>query len=251
MLAAAAATAVLVVSGCDGSDGDGNRPRLIVSAAASLTEALTACSRDFPDGQVRLSFGGSDELAAQIRQGVKPDVYAAANTTLPDELGKEGRLDETIVFATNELVLAAPSASKKVTSLNDLAESGLELAIGSDSVPVGSYTREVLSRLPVHERDAILRTVRSEEPDVKGVVGKLTQGAVDAGFVYKSDVEATKGKLRAIELPERLGPTVAYGAGVVTGARQPEAAREYVDGLVSGVCADALRKAGFGPPPSS
>ena len=34
-----------------------------------------------------------------------------------------------------------------------------------------------------------------------GIVGKLTQGAVDAGFVYISDVRATDGKLKAIELP--------------------------------------------------
>ena len=64
--------------------------RSSVSAAASLTDALTSCSKDFDDANVRLSFAGSDELAAQIRQGVKPDVYAAANTKLPDELAAEG-----------------------------------------------------------------------------------------------------------------------------------------------------------------
>ena len=57
---------------------------------------------------MRLSFAGSDELAAQIRQGVKPDVYAAANTRLPDELYDEGLLGEPVEFATNELVLAVP-----------------------------------------------------------------------------------------------------------------------------------------------
>ena len=41
---------------------------------------------------MRLSFAGSDELAAQIRQGVKPDVYAAANTKLPDALHEKGLL---------------------------------------------------------------------------------------------------------------------------------------------------------------
>ena len=34
-----------------------------------------------------------------------------------------------------------------------------------------------------------------------GVVGKLSQGAVDAGFVYITDVKAAGGKLTAIELP--------------------------------------------------
>jgi molybdate transport system substrate-binding protein len=91
--------------------------------------------------------------------------------------------------------------------------------------------------------------VRSEEPDVKGVVGKLTQHAVDAGFVYASDVAATKGKLSAIRLPERLQPTVAYGAGVVKDTDRADAARRYVDELASGTCAEALREAGFGSAP--
>jgi molybdate transport system substrate-binding protein len=113
-------------------------------------------------------------------------------------------------------------------------------------VPVGSYTRDVLSRLPKAERGQILENVRSEEPDVKGVVGKLTQGAVDAGFVYASDVTATKGKLSAIHLPARLQPSVAYGAGVVKGNDHAVVAGKYVQGLVSGACARALREAGFG-----
>jgi molybdate transport system substrate-binding protein len=80
-------------------------------------------------------------------------------------------------------------------------------------------------------------------------VGKLTQGAVDAGFVYRSDVKAAGGKLKAIALPARLQPTVAYGAAVVKGAKQPALARRYVAGLVSGQGQDALRAAGFLPPP--
>ena len=57
-------------------------------------------------------------------------------------------------------------------------------SIGAETVPVGAYTRDVLGRLPAGAREQILANVRSEEPDVRGVVGKLTQGAADAGFVY-------------------------------------------------------------------
>ena len=53
----------------------------------------------------RFSFAGSDELAAQIRQGVKPDVFAAANTKLPDALYDGGRGGEArSIFAGNRLV---------------------------------------------------------------------------------------------------------------------------------------------------
>jgi molybdate transport system substrate-binding protein len=83
---------------------------------------------------------------------------------------------------------------------------------------------------------------------VKGIVGKLTQGAADAGFVYVTDVKAAGDKLRAIELPAALEPNVKYAAGVVKGARQPDEARDFVAGLTEGSCADALEQAGFGAP---
>lgn len=239
---AAAVAAALLVSACGGSDE--NDARLVVSAASSLTEALTSCSREFPGADVRLQLAGSDELAAQIRRGVKPDVFAAANTDLPEQLNREGLLEGPTVFATNELVIAVPAGSKR-PSIQRLARPGIKLAIGSESVPVGAYARELLSQLPVRMRKGILANVRSEEPDVKGIVGKLTQRAVDAGFVYETDVTATKGKLTATYFPFG-SPPVRYGAGVVRGTGQGAAAREYVNGLVSGDCADALEQAGFG-----
>ena len=245
----------LLLAGCGDDDDDGGaesgdsaKPRLVVSAASSMQEALTACPGDFRQATVRLQFAGSDELAAQIRQGVKPDVYAAANTRLPEELNAEGLLSKPIEFATNEFVLAVPKDSE-IAGLDDLAEGGVKIAIGSEAVPIGEYTRETLAALPPAQEKAILANVRSNEPDVKGIVGKLTQGAADAGFVYITDVNAAGGELKAIKLPPELEPDVTYGAGVVDGAKQPAQAQEFVDGLTDGACAQALTDAGFGPAP--
>jgi molybdate transport system substrate-binding protein len=194
---------------------------------------------------VRLNFAGSDELAAQIRQGVKPDVFAAANTKLPDELYDEDLVEQPVEFATNEFVLAVP-ADSDIKSVADLTESGTKIAIGSESVPIGSYTREALAKLPPAQEKAILDNVRSNEPDVKGIVGKVSQGAVDAGFVYVTDVNATDGALTAIKLPAAVEPEVTYAASVVKGAKNPQGAQAFVDGLTNGPCAQALEDAGFG-----
>jgi molybdate transport system substrate-binding protein len=230
--------AILVV-GC-GSDDE--RSPVVVSAASSLRTALTGYA------DARYSFAGSDELAAQIRQGVAPDVFAAANTALPEALHAEGLVEEPVAFASNRLVLAVPAGSP-VRSLDDLAQPGVKLAIGSASVPIGAYTRDVLDRLPGAQGDRVLANVRSNEPDVAGVVGKLTQGAADAGFVYVTDVAAADGALEAIDLPEALQPRVTYGVAVVKGADHPEEARQFVDGLLGGAGREALRAAGFEPPP--
>jgi molybdate transport system substrate-binding protein len=152
------------------------------------------------------------------------------------------------VFATNTLVLAVPEDSQ-IDSLDDLTQPGTSVAMGDPTVPVGSYTREVLDRLPADQRRAIYDNVRSEEPDVSSISGKLTQGAADAGFIYVTDVAASDGQLKAIQLRADLQPNVAYGAAVVTGAKNPEGAHKFIDGLLSGDGATALEEAGFKAPP--
>src|SRR3954452_10390049 len=124
--------------GGGGSSGGSGTPPLTVSAAASLKSAFTAYGKQFQDADARFSFAGSDELAAQIEQGVKPDVFAAANTKLPDALHDKGLVEEPAVFAGNRLVLAVPADGSKVRSLNDLQAGGVQVAIGAQGVSLGS-----------------------------------------------------------------------------------------------------------------
>lgn len=236
------ALAALAVAGC-GEDGE---DRLVVSAASSLGDAFSVYADEFERAEVQLSLGGSDELAAQIRKGVRPDVFAAADVRLPNELFAAGLVERPVVFATNELVVAVSAARESgVRTVDDLALPGKRIAVGAERVPVGAYTRDVVARLAPQAGRRVLANVRSEEPDVAGIVGKLTQGGADAGFVYLTDVLASGGRLRAIRLPRRLQPAVEYGVAVVRGAGDRAAARRFVEGLRSGAGADALRDAGF------
>ena len=235
----------LGIAGCGSSDDDGGG-ELLVSAATSLKSAFTSYGDRFDDADAQFSFAGSDELAAQIRTGAKPDVFASANTKLPDELFAKGLLERPQVFAKNRLVLAVPSDGAKVAGIGDLGTKGVTIAIGAESVPVGAYTRTVLDRLGAAERSAILANVRSEEPDVGGISAKLGQGAVDAGFLYVTDVIAAGNRLKAIELPARLQPEVSYGIAIVKGAPHRQAALAFVKGLLEGDGISALKQAGFG-----
>ena len=228
--------AAAALAGCGGGSAV-----LKVSAAASLEPPFTQL------GGAHYSFAGSDQLAAQIRAGVRPDVFAAANSKLPEALYAAGLVEKPVAFARNELVIAVPKRSA-VRSIGDLARAGVSIATGSATVPVGAYTATTLGRLPAAEHGAIERNVRSREPDVAGVIGKVREGAVDAGFVYISDVVATRGALRAVRLPAALRPRVVYEAAVVRGAAHPAKARAFVRGLLRGRAAAALRRAGFAAP---
>ena len=248
--AAVALVAALALAGCGGSqDDNAKRPQLIVSAASSLRDALSGYAPGFPLARVRLAFGGSDELAAQIRAGGKVDVFAAANEKLPDQLYREGKVEQPLVFTANRLVLAVPASSNNVKSFHDVARPGTKLAIGAKDVPIGDYARQVLAALPPLDRDRILTNVKTEEPDVAGIVGKLTQGAVDAGFIYATDVVASKGALRALPLPASLKPDVRYAAAVVKDTKHHFPAEQFIRSLRTGKGQRALRRAGFLPPP--
>jgi molybdate transport system substrate-binding protein len=240
------AALTLAAGGCGSAGGKAEGP-LTVSAAASLTEAFDSYGEALP-GEQRFSFAGSDELAAQIRQGARPDVFASASTRYPEELAAQGLVAEPVVFAQNRLVIAVAPDSP-IESVGDLARAGIDLVICARGVPCGDYAIAVLGRLPRAERDAVLGNVRAEESDVKGVIGKVAQGAADAGFVYSSDAAAAKGRVKAIEIPAKLEPEVAYGVAVVKGTAKPEAAREFVGGLLHGKGRAALAEAGFLPPP--
>ena len=255
---AIAPVVALALAGCGGSDSDGGgsgtttssaKPTLRVSAAASLKGAFTTCAKQFEEANLTFSFAGSDQLAAQIRQGAAPNLFASANTKLPDQLHSEGKLEQPQVFAGNKLVIAVPKDSK-VSSIEDLERSGTALVIGAESVPIGSYARQVLGKLPSAQEKAILANVRSEEPDVASIVGKLTQGAADAGLTYVTDVVGTKGALRSVDLPAELQPDVAYGAGIVTGSSDEEASQAFIDDVTSGPCRQVMEDAGFTAPPS-
>jgi molybdate transport system substrate-binding protein len=244
---------ILLLSGAlaFGACGSSGEPTITVSGAASLKKAFNAYGEAFRPAHVRFSFAGSDVLAAQIEQGARPDVFASANTKFPQTLHQKGLVQRPVVFASNKLVLAVPAGSTKVRQLADAEKPGTVLSVGTAEVPVGAYTATALERLPAAQRAALLANVRDREPDVTGIVGKLTEGAADAGFLYITDVAATHGQLKAIPLPASLQPRVAYGAAVVSGSGHEAQARAFVNGLLSGPGRAALGAAGFLPPPQS
>ena len=213
-----------------------------VYAAASLTEPLPRIAPG-----ARFQFAGSNQLTLQIRQGAPADVFASASPIYTQQLYREGLVERPHTFATNSLVLAVPRRNPAaVRSVYDLAKRPkLKLVVAGAKVPVGLYTREVLKRLGLLH---VLRKAVSQEPDVKGIVGKLALGEADAGFVYATDVRAAGARLVAIPLPRRAQPTIRYEVAVVKGTRNRAGAFELVADLLGVDGRRELARAGFGLP---
>lgn len=213
-----------------------------VLAAASLTEVLPRV-----DETARASFGGSNQLAQQARQGFPFDVFLSASPQYTQALFAEGLVRRPVAFATNSLVLVVPRRNPaRITRVADLAKRpNLRLVVAGPRVPIGLYTREVLKRLGLLR---VLRKTVSLEPDVKGIVGKVALGEADAGFVYATDVRAVTAKVRVIPFPRRAQPTVVYEAAIAARPRDLEAAQAFLSALLGPDGRRALRAAGFGLP---
>ncbi len=239
--AAALAAIALVTAGCGGSGG-----RLTVYAASSLTEVFQQL-----DPKARFNFAGSDELAFQIEQGAKPDVYASASTQYPEQLAAKGLAERPRVFATNRLVLIVPRSNPAhVTSFDEALMNGrVKLLLAAAGVPAGDYARTVIRRVcgsTVNGVGCPRAKVVSEEQDVKGVVAKIALDEADAGFVYATDARSAGDKVRVIAVPARLQPAIRYSIAVLRHAPRHDEAKRFVQRVLGSSGRAALRRAGFG-----
>lgn len=238
---AALAALLLVAVACGGDGTDAASKPLDVFAASSLTEVFPQI-----DGEARCQFAGSDDLALQIQEGAKADVFAAASPKYPTELHDSGLVDEPVVFATNVLVLIVPKDNPAgIESVEDLTAPDIKLVIGAEGVPVGDYTREILDNLGATD---VLDSVVSEEQDVKSVVSKVALGEADAGFAYATDVKPVADDVLSIELPAQAQPTVEYMIAIVSESDRKTDAQAFIDLLLSDEGAQKLEDAGFGGP---
>jgi molybdate transport system substrate-binding protein len=211
---------------------------LTVFAAASLTNVMPQI-----DSHQQYSFGGSNTLAAQIRQGAPADVFASANTLLPQQLYDEGLVEKPVVFTRNALIMIVPKANPaRLHSVYDLRRDGIKLVLAAPGVPVGDYTRTVLHNLGL---DSALSNVVSNENDVRDVVAKVALGEADAGFVYTTDARTVRGKVATIGIRWSAQPIVQYAVAVVRSSSHKAAARGFIARLIRPVAQTKLQAAGF------
>ncbi len=215
---------------------------ITVFAAASLTEVLPRI-----DKGPRYSFAGSDQLAIQIQQGAPADVFAAASPKQPELLFRNGIVRKPVVFATNKLIVLVPRRNPAhIRTVYDLRREGVKIVIGDRTVPIGTYTRQILDALGITAE--VTRNVVSEETDVKGIVTKVALGEADAGFVYRTDAKPVASRTLSVALPVWAQPSIRYEIAVVKSSSRPEAAKAFVKKLLSKRGRLLLKQAGFGLP---
>ena len=224
---------VIVLGGCGGED----KP-LVVFAASPLSNVAKEI-----DQAADVVAGGSDELAAKIRDGAEADVFLSASKAPLDELRADGTVERPIPFASNSLVIVVPAkGTGNVTHIVDLTRKGVKLVLGADGVPVGDHARESLELAGL---GAALENVVGLEPDAKAIVDKVALGEADAGIVYATDFDPTGDGVRAFSISEHFQPQIPYYAAIVSPGS--DAAERYLARLFGAEGYAALQIAGLQP----
>jgi molybdate transport system substrate-binding protein len=152
-----------------------------------------------------------------------------------------------VVFATNKLIVMVPRSNPAgIHSVYDLRRGGVKVIVGTPTVPVGAYTRQVLDSLGITA--AVMTNVVDQEPDVKGIVAKIALGEGDAGFVYKTDALPVQKKVIAIAVPAWAQPPIRYEIGIVKASSHRAAATAFIKRVTSLRGRRLLVQAGFGLP---
>lgn len=232
--------AVTVLAACGGG-GSGAAGAVRVLAASSLAEVLPRIDPD-----AAYSFAGSDELAAQLRQGAPADVFVSASRRYADELTGAGVVEDARVVATNVLVAIVPAANPAgIEALADLTRPGVRLVLGAEGVPVGDYARQALRAAGL---EGALANVVSGEKSAKSVVAKVVLGEADAAIVFRTDATAAGGDVTVVAVPPDAQPRIEYVVAAVAASERKDAARAWIDRLLSDEGRAVLRDAGFGEP---
>ncbi len=226
---------------------------ITVSAAASLTDAFKEIAPRFeasrPGATVRFNFAASGVLLQQIAQGAPVDVFASAD----QETMNRGEAQKLLAagtrrdFASNSLVLVVPAqGSPAVAALPDLNKAEVKrIAVGKvASVPVGRYTQQALEGAQLW---AGLQPKLVFADNVRQVLDYVSRGEVEAGFVYRTDAELLKDKVRIAMTVGGHAP-VTYPAAVIADTKQAALAKDFVAFLGGGEAQAILAKYGFGKP---
>ena len=242
---------MLVIGACAGNaapnSGTGLEGELLVSAAASLTDAFGDIETSFeaahPDVDVVLNLGASSALREQILEGAPTDVFASANSSNMDQVVDAGEAADPQVFVTNSLQIAVQVGNPAgVVGLQDFANEDLFIGLCEEGVPCGDFGREALAKA------GVTPAIDTNEPDVRALLTKVEAGELDAGIVYVTDVMSANGAVEGVDLPVEDNVIASYPIAALTNAPNPDGAAAFVTYVLSDEGQAILAGYGFSTP---
>lgn len=226
---------------------------LTVSAAASLTNAFKELGSAYearnPGTSVVFNFAASDALLAQIAKGAPADVFASADQDAMDRADAQRLLvpGSRRNFVGNALVMVVPGDSTLgLKAAVDLQRPEVRrVALGNPaSVPAGRYAKGSLDAAKLW---AAVGPKAILAQSVRQALDYVARGEVEAGFVYATDAAIMRDKVKVVAtIPTETA--ITYPVAAVSASPNPQAARKWLDFLMTPAAQTVLARYGFGKP---
>lgn len=203
---------------------------LIVYCAAGIKQPLDEIARDYEQEfgvPVRLQFGGSNTLLANLELTKQGDLYLPADDSYVDIAREKGLVEEVIPIARMQAVLGVAKGNpKQIDALDDLLGGEIKLAQANpDAAAIGKLTREALTASG--DWDAINKRTTVFKGTVTDVGVDVKVGTVDAGFLWDVTVAQMQPALEAVQLPELKDAVAEIGVCVLKSSERPTAALRF------------------------
>lgn len=227
------------------------KSRLVVSAAASLTDALQEIAplykQTYSNITLRYNFASSGALQQQIENGAPADVFISAAEKQMDTLQQKNLIEPASRrnLLTNRLVLVVPNSASEITNLQSLKDIRVKrIAIGDPrSVPVGQYSEEALKKQGLWNS---LQPKFVLANNVRQVLQFVESGNVQAGLVYATDAKKSN-TIKVVQvIPVNLHTPIVYPIALVKRSKNQTSARNFIQFLSSGKAKKIFQKYGFG-----
>lgn len=224
---------------------------LLVSAAASLTNAFTEMKEPFekthPGTSLVLNFASSGALLKQMEQGAPVDVFASADQVTMDKAAPMIDAPTRMDFAGNALVLIVPAeGGLPLTAPEELKGEQVKLvAIGNpDSVPAGRYAKGALDAVglfkPLTPKFVLAESVRQ-------ALDYVARGEVQAGFVYATDAALRADKVTFAAEVAGHKP-ISYPIALLKDSASKDMGQKFIDFVMGEEGQGILARFGFKKP---
>jgi molybdate transport system substrate-binding protein len=208
----------------------GDRPELVVAAAADLAFALREMQATFEREQpakVTLVIGSTGQLAQQIEHGAPYDVFLAADASFVEALRAKGAVlpDTVQTYAYGRLVLATKRGSSPLADLAELLRPEVKRVALANPVhaPYGRAARQALERAGIWTA-VQPRLVYGE--NIQQALQFLQTGNVEAALLARSLADVPE--LQFTPIDPALYDPLRQVAAVTTGSRHPDLARAFI-----------------------
>lgn len=242
------------ISGCGQQADDKSVPKpaepitLLVSAAASLTDAIADIDKLYSQEHANVSFtlnlASSGKLQQQIEQGAPADVFISASKGKMDALEEKDLIvkESRQNILKNRMVLIVAQDNSTIKGFNELNNARV-IAIGEpESVPAGKYAKEVLISMALWDK---VQSKVVYAKDVRQVLAYVESGDAEAGIVYQTDANISD-KVKVVALAEEnTHSALVYPVALIKDSKNQEAAKDFIDFLSSDEARAVFEKYGF------